>query len=376
MAMKQATGVPTGNHGLFHRFGIEAITMQGVALKSRKRFEVDFHTVGRIMEGIFRSLNNLLERFHQSFFFYLLPSSSRYVSIGMYMPAFGFLGGALVITALGLWFDCTAEEQRAQGESDRKNENNKKNETKKKEKKAVAADDDDETTTDPPEPSLPVVIPSSLISVIPAFILSHLLGLLLLFLPRPISAVGARFKLETDDALTLGLLAFILYSLVLPRYLRQAITVTEDNWKVLKCLTMLELAAFAFTTSLGNFSLAYLVTLVYVPFALLVSPSGASTPKWLARILLSLLAHPFMMLAVACSMDTAISFGKDKPILELLGMCADATKRAVTYSLTDAMIYGNSNYAMAAVVLTPCWYLLWCLNFTTGNKADELKKIQ
>lgn len=29
-----------------------------------------------------RSLNNLLERFHQSYFFYLLPSTDRYVSIG------------------------------------------------------------------------------------------------------------------------------------------------------------------------------------------------------------------------------------------------------------------------------------------------------
>lgn len=31
-----------------------------------------------------RSLNNLQERFHQSFFFYLLPSTNRYISIGNY----------------------------------------------------------------------------------------------------------------------------------------------------------------------------------------------------------------------------------------------------------------------------------------------------
>ena len=36
MAMKQATGVPTGNHGLFHRFGIEALTIEGVRQKSRQ----------------------------------------------------------------------------------------------------------------------------------------------------------------------------------------------------------------------------------------------------------------------------------------------------------------------------------------------------
>ena len=110
MAMKQATGVPTGNHGLFHRFGIEALTIEGVRQKSRKRQDVTLHTIGRVVEGIFRSLNNLLERLHQSFFFYLLPSSSRYVSIGMYMPAFGFLGGALVLASLGTYMQCTREE--------------------------------------------------------------------------------------------------------------------------------------------------------------------------------------------------------------------------------------------------------------------------
>ena len=35
----------------------------------------------RIVEGTFRSLNNLLERFHQSFFFYILCSGSRWEQI-------------------------------------------------------------------------------------------------------------------------------------------------------------------------------------------------------------------------------------------------------------------------------------------------------
>lgn len=46
---------------------------------------------GRALEGMFRKLNHLLERLHQSFFFYLLPGLSRFVSIGLYMPAAGFL---------------------------------------------------------------------------------------------------------------------------------------------------------------------------------------------------------------------------------------------------------------------------------------------
>lgn len=46
---------------------------------------------------MFRKLNNLLERLHQSYFLYLLPSLSRFVSIGIYMPAFGFLILVLVL---------------------------------------------------------------------------------------------------------------------------------------------------------------------------------------------------------------------------------------------------------------------------------------
>lgn len=64
-----------------YRFGIEAITLEGFK-KFGKETEANFYQVGRIVESIVRSLNNLLERFHQSYFFYLLPSTDRYISIG------------------------------------------------------------------------------------------------------------------------------------------------------------------------------------------------------------------------------------------------------------------------------------------------------
>jgi glycosylphosphatidylinositol transamidase len=72
--------IPNGNHGLYHRFGIEALTLESSSLKGGSK--AAFLSMGRIIEGIFRSLNNLLERFHQSYFFYLLPSSERFISIG------------------------------------------------------------------------------------------------------------------------------------------------------------------------------------------------------------------------------------------------------------------------------------------------------
>lgn len=80
---------------------------------------------------MFRSLNNLLERFHQSFFFYLLPSTDRYISIGndfvvkylpffniimtiefflgFYMPCLVLLVGALFLKAFSMWIQYTSK---------------------------------------------------------------------------------------------------------------------------------------------------------------------------------------------------------------------------------------------------------------------------
>ena len=395
MATKQAAGVPSGNHGLFHRFGIEAVTIEGVYHKTKKRFDVDVYTIGRIIEGIFRSLNNLLERFHQSFFFYLLPSSSRYVSIGMYMPAFGFLGGSLVITAIGLWFDCISEEQASRTEEHNKkvleeeekkklkkqqkqdSQSSKKNKNRKGSRKdSEESDDEDDGGDQHPDlgPSMPIVIPSSMSSVLPNFILAHILGLLLVYLPRPVSVVGAKLGFETDDGITLGLLAYLVYSLLLPRFMRRSVVISLDNWKVMKSLALLELATLAFTISLSNFSLAYFVTVAYVPFALIASPS-AGRIKWAMKVFVSLLTHPFSMLVIVCTLDTFRSFG-DKSVMDKVLMSTEATKRAVTYSLTDAMIYGNLSYSLAAVFLFPCWYLLYGLNFANMQRGEDSQNAQ
>ncbi|KAK6633177.1 hypothetical protein RUM43_012921 [Polyplax serrata] len=87
MVWTQASCIPNGNHGLYHRFGIEAVTLEGYEAPggSRKPL-VGFYQVGRVLEGILRSLNNLLERFHQSYFFYMLTSNDRFIAIGSKGP--------------------------------------------------------------------------------------------------------------------------------------------------------------------------------------------------------------------------------------------------------------------------------------------------
>lgn len=123
MVLTQATGVPNGNHGLFHRYGIEALTLEGhkTPSTSYQRRTHGAASLLRLIEGISRSLNNLLERFHQSYFFYLLVASDRFISIGDYMPSVAAMGGALLIKAFIVWLTINKKEDN--DESDQQNLN-------------------------------------------------------------------------------------------------------------------------------------------------------------------------------------------------------------------------------------------------------------
>ena len=73
----------------------------------------------RVVESLCRSLNNLLEHLHQSFFFYFVLSPNgksliepgRFVSIGTYLPAAMILAASFTITAISLWIGYSTTEQ-------------------------------------------------------------------------------------------------------------------------------------------------------------------------------------------------------------------------------------------------------------------------
>ncbi|KNC69505.1 hypothetical protein SARC_17984, partial [Sphaeroforma arctica JP610] len=56
-----------------------------------------------VLESSFHSLSNILERFHQSFFFYLTVGNTSYLSIGLYLPPLGLMCAGLLLTAITLW---------------------------------------------------------------------------------------------------------------------------------------------------------------------------------------------------------------------------------------------------------------------------------
>lgn len=96
--MNQGLGHASGPHSSFIPYHVDAITIQPFGEGWQ-----DEMAMGRIIESTFRSLNNLLEHLHQSFFFYLLMQSNRFVSIGTYLPSAMLVAVNFTIMAIFLW---------------------------------------------------------------------------------------------------------------------------------------------------------------------------------------------------------------------------------------------------------------------------------
>lgn len=96
--VSQGLGHVSGPHSSFIPYHIDAITLQAVGNGWQ-----DEMAMGRCIESMFRSLNNLLEHLHQSFFFYLLMQANRFVSIGTYLPSAMLVAINFTIMAIALW---------------------------------------------------------------------------------------------------------------------------------------------------------------------------------------------------------------------------------------------------------------------------------
>ena len=74
----------------------------------------------RIVESTLRTCNNLLERLHASFFFYLLPEPGTFTKIGNYLPSAVVISTVMLFSGLRSWVQagwvevlvpCSKEEQ-------------------------------------------------------------------------------------------------------------------------------------------------------------------------------------------------------------------------------------------------------------------------
>lgn len=106
--LKQGLGLASGPHSSFMPYHVDAVTLQPFG----DGWE-DEMAMGRVIEGTFRSLNNLLEHLHQSFFFYLLMQKERFVSIGTYLPSAMLVAANFTIMSIALWIKSGQPESEA-----------------------------------------------------------------------------------------------------------------------------------------------------------------------------------------------------------------------------------------------------------------------
>ncbi|KAH7697364.1 glycosylphosphatidylinositol anchor attachment 1 (GPAA1)-like protein, partial [Aphelenchoides avenae] len=101
--LSQAAIEIEGLHSVCGAYGINALTIHS-RHSQHGSYATHRHDMARVVEGTLRSLNNILEKFHQSYFLYLLAHPHKFVSVAFYMPTTGLLIAAMTILALREWF--------------------------------------------------------------------------------------------------------------------------------------------------------------------------------------------------------------------------------------------------------------------------------
>ncbi|GAA5911383.1 GPI-anchor transamidase subunit GAA1 [Sporobolomyces salmoneus] len=104
-----ADGRIRGPEGCYGKYRIDAITWFAIPAEGPH----GFHSIGQAVESTFRSLHNLLERFHQSFFLYIMTSIDSFIAVGNYLAAPILIGAALTIQGLISWSSSSRKTKRS-----------------------------------------------------------------------------------------------------------------------------------------------------------------------------------------------------------------------------------------------------------------------
>jgi glycosylphosphatidylinositol transamidase len=169
--MSQGLGHASGPHSSFIPYHIDAITLQVVGNGWQ-----DEMALGRTVESCFRSLNNLLEHFHQSFFFYLLMQTNRFVSIGTYLPSAMLVAGNFTIMAIALWVQSgrpVTLQKKSPESMGKKAENSRLSAEKKTEQQEDIQDGPSKTLERSIALPLTIVLGTHFLGLIPLYVFNH-----------------------------------------------------------------------------------------------------------------------------------------------------------------------------------------------------------
>lgn len=277
----QALGQATGPHSSFMTYHIDAITL--TATSQGWQDEMAF---GRTIESICRSLNNLLEKLHQSFFFYLLMQSNRFVSIGTYLPGAMVVAAAYTIMAIYLWVLSGYQRAKTTRGEDEVVQNGSSEKPSPSKQVAMSAKDHQPKMEFKPvdrQLVLPVAFLTALqlASLIPLYLLTSL----------SIKAIPSTFFLMTIALLVLPVvLASALAEMPNNTTLPAFSAPTVEQYVLIKSLSLLLLGLFLTVLATLNFSLSMFLGIVCVPLAFVDRVRGRNVLAALQYLILVVLS--------------------------------------------------------------------------------------
>ena len=297
--IRQAMGQATGPHSVFMPYHIDGIT-----LTARGEGWQDEMAFGRTVESICRSINNLLEKLHQSFFFYLLMQTNRFVSIGTYLPSAMAVGAAYTVMAIYLWvmsgYQIIEERQKSQANGNVHVDEQKTTETDSKFDEQAVSKQKEATAKrlNLKAVDRPLLLPVAMLTTL------HLVSLIPLYC---LSRLESRYLLPTSKLLggTSLVVPFIINDAIskLPRSFNN-----DQFYQVLKSLSLLLLGLFLTVLATLNFSLSFFLGLLCMPLAFVMrTPSSISLTVLQMAILL--LLSPIGVTAALWVYTTYLSSG-------------------------------------------------------------------
>lgn len=293
----------------------------------------------RIVEGISRSLNNLLERFHQSFFFYVIISSDRFISIGDYMPSIGLMAGSLLIKSFLLWLKSGIADKAKDDSSQESNQTKKKVEDSEQKKENLTVAD---TATQEDDAPIYIVTKSvrniDVLKVGIVFFISHLIGVLALFITtnKFIHDYLHSLNVPTQTGIFYLMTLIFAVSLLAPRFLR----LNFSNGQFLNVVALIELGTMLLSVSLLNFSLGFFLCSLVVPFAIITNVQDRVKENlfvFLVRSLGHLLIHPLIVVYGIILAMSLVAF-PELNFNHILEKSFRATVDGITYSVVDSLV--------------------------------------
>lgn len=299
--LSQGLGHSTGPHSAFIPYHVDAITLVTVGDGWH-----DEMGLGRAIESLFRSLNNLLEHLHQSFFFYLLLEAKRFVSIGTYLPSAMLIAANFSITAIALWVQSGRSQEPvpnigATKPIPKSASSETSTEPKEQARDEKAADENDTvpSTTVVSKDGATAIIPTAALSIserplfLPAaFVLAaHIFGLvpLAVFNKLPASELYASFLLAANLS--------VLLPLGTAYFLAQFSRPTAQESTLIHCFSLLFLGMFLSALATLNFSQSLMIGLLTAPLSFVrrvVNKKGN-----MAQFLLLAAVNPVVIVQIA-----------------------------------------------------------------------------